>query len=307
MAGARRPMVCLVGPTAVGKTALIARLAAEFPIEVISLDSRQIYEGLRVGTAQPTAEDLAACPHHLVDFLPCDRTYDAMRFREDFQRVWTEIHGRGRIPVLVGGAGLYLKGLEEGFLEIPGHLKADLPGIRAGIEGLDPATLARRLAAVDRESADRLHPNDLYRRRRALEIHDLTGIPMSRWMAEQRPDPCLGLDFRVFVLQRPVAELEERIRMRTSVMLAGGWVEETRQALTAYPPGCPGLRSIGYPEVISMIQGRQTPAEAEQAIVLATRQYAKRQRTWFRKLVTVGRGRPEEERFRDAIRQTLGI
>lgn len=307
MADERRSIVCLVGPTAVGKTALVARLAAERPIEVISLDSRQIYRGLRIGTAQPTAADLAACPHHLVDFLPCDRTYDAMRFRADFQRVWGEVHGRGRIPVLVGGAGLYLKGLEEGFLGIPDHLKGDLPAIRAGIAGLDPAALAKRLAGVDPGSADRLHPNDLYRRRRALEIHDLTGIPMSRWMAEQRPDPCLGLDFRVFVLQRPVTELDERIRLRTAAMLAGGWVEETRQALEAHPPDCPGLQSIGYQEVIAMIQGRMTRAEAEESIVLATRKYAKRQRTWFRKQAAVHRGRPDDPAFLDGILRILGV
>ncbi len=281
----------IVGPTAVGKTALITRLAGEAPIEVISLDSRQIYRGLRIGTAQPTAEELAICPHHLIDFVSPREKYDAMRFRSDFERVHAEIRARDGVPILAGGAGMYLTALREGFLEIPGNDPERLAEIRAKHALLTDAEVLERLRTVDPGSAARLHPNDRYRITRALEIHELSGQSMTELTAAQEPDPALGLAFPTYVLERPVQELDERIARRTDQMLAAGWIEETEEALAEHPADCPGLQSIGYREIVQMLQGDRSREDLAPAIVRVTRQYAKRQRTWFRKVDAVRRGR----------------
>jgi len=291
------PRVCpaIVGPTAVGKTGLITRLAQEHSLEVISLDSRQIYRGLRVGTAQPSAEDLAICPHHLIDFVSPTEKYDAIRFRRDFEQVYQEIIARGGRPVLVGGAGMYLTALREGFMEIPGHTPQRLAAVRQELEQLSDAEIRRRLATTDPESFARIHANDRYRSQRALEVFCIAGEPMTVLMAQQHIDPALGLEFPAFVLERPVAELDRRIAQRTAEMLAGGWLAETEAALARYPAECPGLRSIGYREIVQRLQGTLPAAELESAIVLVTRQYAKRQRTLFRHLEAAWRGHPSAD------------
>jgi tRNA dimethylallyltransferase len=293
----------IVGPTAVGKTALITALAREHPIEIISLDSRQLYRGLRIGTAQPTADELAICPHHLVDFLPPEETYDAARYRRDFCRVYEEITARGGKPVVVGGAGLYLTAIREGFFDL-GAAVRPLDEVRAELAPLDDAEIRARLHASDPGAWHRIHANDRYRSQRALEIGLVAGRPMSELSAHQHPRPALDLDFRVFVLERPVAELDARIAARTRAMLAGGWLEETRELLRQHDPDCPGLASIGYREIVAHVRGGAATdglapaqvemARVEEAIVRVTRQYAKRQRTWFRKVETEGRARPDD-------------
>ena len=283
----------IVGPTAVGKTALITKLAREFPIEIISLDSRQVYRGLRIGTAQPTADELAMCPHHLVDFLPPEETYDAARFRADFCRVHQEITARGGRPVVVGGAGLYLTAIREGFFDL-GEGGRPLADVRAELDKLGDGEIRRRLQAADQAAWSRIHANDRYRSQRALEICEVAGRPMSDLAAAQKPDPALGLEFAVFVLERPVAELDTRIAARTRAMLQGGWLEETRALLEQHDPECPGLASIGYREIVAHLRGELAPAQVEEAIVRVTRQYAKRQRTWFRKVEAAGRGSPTD-------------
>lgn len=290
----------IVGPTAVGKTALITLLAREFPVEIISLDSRQIYRGLRIGTAQPTADELAICPHHLIDFLPLEETYDAARYRRDFCRVHAEITARGGRPVVVGGAGLYLTALREGFFDL-GSEGRQLEAVRAELDALADDEIRRRLHAADPNTWHRIHANDRYRSQRALEICEVAGRPMSELAAAQHPRPALGLAFPVFVLERPVAELDARIAARTRVMLAGGWLEETRDLLTRHDAECAGLGSLGYREIVAHLQGRLAPAQLESAIIRVTRQYAKRQRTWFRKVEAVGRGRPEDDGMAAAV------
>ena len=276
-------ILAVVGPTACGKTGLVLELARRRPIEVISLDSRQIYAGLRVGTAQPTAAERAACPHHLVDFLPVDETYDAASFRRDFQRVYREIRARGAIPVLAGGAGFYLRALTDGFMDLPPRPGRDLGSVRAEVENLTMEAVNAKLGELDPDSLDRIHPHDHYRLRRALEIVLLTGTPMTAHAAAWRPDPVLGLDFRILVLEPDPSALERRISRRLDAMLAGGWIEETAAALQNHDSSAQGLQSIGYPEVIALIRGQATLRETRERILLQTRQYAKRQRTWFRK------------------------
>lgn len=288
------PCPAIVGPTAVGKTALVTALAHQLPVEVISLDSRQIYHGLRIGTAQPSGEEQAQCPHHLIDFISPDEKYDAVRFREDFSRVYDRIKGRGGVPLLVGGAGLYLKGLREGFLKIPGNSPAGLQAAREEVLQWEPDFLREKLREVDPDSYHRIHANDRYRQQRAMEIYLLAGQTMTELMAAQKPDPCLGLGFPAFVLDRPVGELDERIARRTESMLQQGWIEETETALARHDRNGPGLRSIGYREIVDHLEGRLPRNELARAIVLATRQYAKRQRTWFRNIAHAERGTAEQ-------------
>lgn len=295
----------IVGPTAVGKTGLITSLASEHPIEVISLDSRQIYQGLRIGTAQPTAEELAVCPHHLVDFVSPAEKYDAIRFRRDFERVFAEIVGRGGAPILVGGAGMYLTALREGFMRIPGSSPERLNEVRDGLDPLSVTDIRSRLEKVDPASFSSIHANDRYRSQRALEIFEISGRTMSELKSEQKPDPALGLEFPTFVLERPVKELDKRITQRTTLMLGHGWIEETKAALAQFSPTCPGLLSIGYREIVRFLQGCGPKEELAPAIVLVTRQYAKRQRTWFRQVAGIKTGRPEDEELRSMIIENL--
>ncbi len=291
----------IVGPTAVGKTGLVTSLADRYPIEVISLDSRQIYHGLRIGTAQPTAEELAICPHHLVDFVSPAEKYDAIRFRKDFEAVFVEIKARGGVPILVGGAGMYLTALREGFMEIPGHSEEKLAEVRAVLESLSDSEIRARLENADPESFARIHINDRYRSQRALEIFDISGRTMSDLKSRQKPDPSLGLEFPTFVLERSVEELDKRIAQRTDLMLNAGWIEETEAALAEHPANCPGLMSIGYREIVQTLLGDLERDELLPAIVLVTRQYAKRQRTWFRNMKCEMAGGPESEGLRRAI------
>ena len=301
--GRRCPVI--LGPTAVGKTGLITSLAKRHPVEVISLDSRQIYHGLRIGTAQPTPEELAVCPHHLVDFVSPTEKYDAIRFRQDFERVYAEIVGRGGAPVLVGGAGMYLTALRDGFMEIPGSSPERLAEVRNDLDRLSDAEVRSRLEKIDPESFTRIHANDRYRSQRALEIFEISGRSMSALKTNQESEPALGLEFPTFVLERPVEELDERICRRTRVMLYNGWIEETKTALVQYPANCPGLLSLGYREIVRFLKGDLAEIELESAIVLITRQYAKRQRTWFRHVACEFSGRPESEILRSKIREII--
>jgi len=304
-AGTQRTCPVVVGPTAVGKTRLVTTLAAHGPVEVISLDSRQIYRGLRIGTAQPTAEEQALCPHHLVDFVSPRDKYDAGRFRRDFMRAHEQIAARGARPVLVGGAGMYLTALREGFMDIPGSTPEKLAEVRAELEPLADSEVRTRLAEADPMSFERIHPNDRYRSQRALEIPALCGRTMTDLVAEQEPDPALGLAYPTFVLERPVRELDERIADRTEAMLRSGWLAETEVALESNPPDCPGLGSIGYREMVRHMKGELEAGDLAPAIIRVTRQYAKRQRTWFRHVDAVLRGHPDDDSLIEAVAETL--
>lgn len=313
MAGGSKPSgpLCpvIAGPTAVGKTGLVTTLAAEFPLEVISLDSRQIYRGMHIGTAQPTPEEMAACRHHLVDFLSPDEAYSAQRFRRDFEACWQEITGRGKLPILAGGAGMYLKAVEEGFLELPAGSEERLPDLRREIEALTDDELEHELLGADPTAAARLHRNDRYRRTRALEICRLAGRPFSELAAEQQHSPACGLRFPLVVLDRPVPDLDARIAARTRVMLDVGWIDETRGLMRKHDHGGPGLRSIGYAEIVRHLSGGLAEPDLAGTIVTVTRQYAKRQRTWFRPRPRAALGAPDSNEvlrtLRDLVRQGL--
>lgn len=281
---ARPRLVALVGPTASGKTDLGVALATRIDAEIVSVDSRQVYRRLDIGTAKPDTAARAAVPHHLLDVVEPDQHFDAARFAELGRATVSDVLARGRNVLLVGGSGLYLRALTEGLCPAP---PAD-PGIRAelarelAVHG--PAALHAELARHDEDAASRIAPRDAVRISRALEVLRITGRPLSDWQAEHafadRP-----WDVLVLVLCPPAQDLEERIARRAHQMWDDGLVAETEAVLAAgFAPDLKPLQAIGYREALEHLRGALDREQAIERMRVATRQYAKRQRTWFRAL-----------------------
>jgi tRNA dimethylallyltransferase len=277
-------MIALVGPTAAGKTPLAVELARAIGAEIVSVDSRQVYRHLDIGTAKPDARSRAAVPHHLLDVVEPDRTFDAAAYATLARSAIADVLGRSQHVVLCGGSGLYLRALTEGLCSVPAadpDLRARLHAL-AEREGLD--VLHRRLAVVDPAAAARIAPQDRLRTVRALEVLELTGRPLSEWQRAHAFDD-RPYDLLTFVLSPPSALLETRIAGRAAAMWQGGLVEETERVLAlGFSPDLPALCAIGYREAIRHLTGEIDRETALDATIRATRQYAKRQRTWFRKL-----------------------
>ncbi len=280
------PALVLLGPTASGKTAVLLELAARLPIEVISVDSAQVYREMNIGTAKPDAETLAACPHHLIDIVSPEESYSTARFREDALRLMREIAARGRIPLLAGGTMLYFKTLRDGLSALPA---AD-PTLRAQIEAAAlqrgwPA-LHAELARIDPQAARRLNPNDAQRIQRALEIVRLSGEPLAAAYAKKDEWP---LPFRLVCAALVPAQrelLHERIAARFDAMLAAGLIEEVIALRQRYrlSAALPAMRCLGYRQVWEHLEGRTDRAALRDKGIAATRQLAKRQITWLRSL-----------------------
>jgi tRNA dimethylallyltransferase len=276
----RRLVGWLAGPTAVGKTEVALRLAERRGWTILSLDSRQVYRRLDRGTAKPSAEERARVPHLLLDCLDPTERCSAGRFRALALEALASLDSRDRSALAVGGAGLYWEALTRPMHPLP----AASEEIRARhetivrLEGV--AGLYRRLAAADPETAQRLPPGDRQRVSRALEVCEITGLPLSRWIAEERAP---ALELPVVALVREPAELRERIAARCARMLASGLLEEIRGLLASgVPPDAPGLRTVGYREFLPhLLQG--APFEAcRNRFVRNSWQYARRQMTWLR-------------------------
>ncbi|TJY60927.1 tRNA (adenosine(37)-N6)-dimethylallyltransferase MiaA [Sinimarinibacterium sp. CAU 1509] len=278
------PAVLLMGPTASGKSGLALRLAQHFPIEIISVDSAQVYRGMDIGTAKPDAAEQAAVPHHLIDILDPLEAYSAARFVGDAVRLVDEIRGRGRLPLLVGGTMLYFRALRFGLSDLP---SAD-PAVRARIEAEArrdgwPA-LHRRLQRLDPLTAQRLHPNDQQRIQRALEIIELSGVSASAAFAQ----PISGagsLKLLPLALSPPLRSvLHARIERRFETMMRQGFLDEVRALYRRgdLGPELPSIRSVGYRQLWAHLAGECTLDEAVARAVAATRQFAKRQLTWLR-------------------------
>ena len=278
------PILCLMGPTASGKTGLAVELVRRLPFEIISVDSAMIYRGMDIGTAKPGPEVLAQAPHHLIDILDPAERYSAARFRDDALALMEQIRARGGLPLLVGGASLYFRALQQGLSQLPEAdpaLRAELEA-RAAREGWD--ALHRELARLDPEAARRIHPNDPQRIGRALEVQRLTGRPLSDWFREGRgaESPYRFVNIALAPPERGV--LHQRIAERFRHMLEEGLVEEVR-ALYARPDlhaALPSMRCVGYRQVWSWLAGECSETEMVERGIAATRQYAKRQLTWLR-------------------------
>jgi len=280
--------VAIMGPTASGKTAAALEIARRMPAEIISVDSALVYRGMDIGTAKPTAAERAAAPHHLIDILDPAESYSVMQFRQDAIRLVGEITGRGKLPLLVGGTMLYFKVLRDGIDSLP---QAD-PELRARLDEeagrLGVPALHARLAAIDPETAARLKPNDSQRIQRALEIHALTGQPMSQLLA-RAPKEELPFDLLPLSLEpSDRSVLHARIATRFDAMLAaeGGLLDEVRtlRARGDLHLGLPSMRCVGYRQAWEYLDGIYGVEELREKGIAATRQLAKRQITWLRSM-----------------------
>jgi len=263
---------CLLGPTASGKSRRALELAARHPVEIVSVDSAQVYRGMDIGTAKPSAEERARVPHHLIDLVDPTESYSAGRFRADAIRAVEEILARGRIPLLVGGTMLYYRALAQGIDALP----AAQPALRAQIEAraarLGWPALHAELARVDPASAARLSPNDAQRIQRALEVWEVSGEPLSA--LQRRAAQALPFRLRSYALvPEDRADLHRRIAERFDRMLRDGLVEELE-----------ALRCVGYRQVWAYLDGAYGLAALRDKSIAATRQLAKRQLTWLRSL-----------------------
>jgi len=271
------PLLIIAGPTGVGKTATAVQLAGRLGIEMVSADSRQVYRGMDVGTGKPTRAERAAVPHHLLDLIEPDERYHAARFRREAIESIDLIRERGRLPVIVGGTGLYVRALLKGLDPAP----PANPALRARMEALAAemgmAALHARLAALDPDAAGRLHPNDRVRIIRAIEKHGRGSAGGDSWARAVSPWSVL-----FFGLRQERNALNRRLEERARGMLSGGMMEEVKRLLAAgYDEQTPGMAGIGYRQFAAAAKGRMTEAEALGLMVRDTRRYAKRQMTWF--------------------------
>jgi tRNA dimethylallyltransferase len=283
-ADSRHPAIFLMGPTASGKTALACALSERFPVALVSVDSALVYRGMDIGTAKPDAATLAKYPHALVDIRDPAEPYSAADFRVDAIEAMKDIAARGKVPLLVGGTGLYFRALHQGLSNLP---EAD-PAIRERLtreaEAIGWPAMHERLRSADPAAAARIGPNDAQRVQRALEVIELTGRPLSE---QQRGGSGERFPWRVLklaLLPADRAPLHARIAERFDAMLAQGFLDEMRRLRERgdLHPDLPSMRAVGYRQAWDHLDGLTSVAEFRDRGIFATRQLAKRQITWLR-------------------------
>ena len=272
--------VYLVGPTGAGKTAAALALAERVPLEIVSADSMQVYRGLDILSAKPTPAERARVPHHLVDVLDIGEPFSAAAFKRLADEAITDIRARKKLPLVTGGTGLYIKTLTEGLFGVLAVSSGVSQRLICEVEAEGSEALHARLVEVDPEAAARIAPNDARRIVRALEVYETTGRPISAQQTEwAQPKPCLMLGLR-----RPRQDLYRRIEARVDAMFDAGAVEEVRRLVEAgIEHSRTAMQAIGVAEIIAALRGECSLDEARSRIKMATRRYAKRQLTWFRK------------------------
>ncbi|MCS5638804.1 MAG: tRNA (adenosine(37)-N6)-dimethylallyltransferase MiaA [Candidatus Marinimicrobia bacterium] len=278
-------ILTIIGPTASGKTSLAVESAKLLEGEVIGLDSRQIYEGMPLGTAQPTKNEMAGIPHHLFGFRDLSEPISAGEYAKLVRAKVKDIQGKGKSPIICGGAGLYYRALSKGIFE--GSV-SDLP-TRGRLEQAyenDPVALYERLQAIDPDYADIVHMNNKKRLVRALEIYEATGKPPSEHFRDQENNPVDTLDLFTILLNWERSILTQRIAQRTQEMLDNGWIEEVETLLKKQKgkgSSFPALNSIGYRQIQAYLNGDMTQDEMKEEIMIRTRQFSRRQVQWFKK------------------------
>jgi len=276
-------LLSIVGPTATGKTSLALRLAEHLDSEIVNADALQVYRGLDIGTAKPSREERSRVPHHLVDILEPTERFSAGDFARLARTAISEIHDRGRAALVVGGSGFYLKALFEGLSPLPRAQPEVRAQLKRRAEEEGPEILHAELAELDPETAARLPRGDTQRIVRALEVAVASGRPLSAWIADN-PAPSRPLSALHVGLTLPRAILYDRISVRVDRMVERGWLEEVRGLLAmGIPPEAPAFQAIGYRQMVRCIRGELPLDEAIDETVRATRRFAKRQMTWFRK------------------------
>ena len=276
----KEKVLVILGPTATGKSHCAIEIAKKFNGEIISGDSMLVYREMNIGTAKPSAEELAAVPHHLVDILPPEASFSVVDFKEQAQRLITEINARGHLPIIAGGTGLYIKALLEDYafnsVSENSELREQLTR-EAELQGAE--ALHARLAALDAAAAERIHPNNVRRVVRALEAA-LSGEQVNQYGASEIP-----YDALVVGLEMERSALYARINKRVDVMLAQGLEQEVRSLLErGISPDCQSMQSIGYRQMVWYLNGSLTYDEAVEKLKQATRNFAKRQITWYKKM-----------------------
>jgi len=277
-------LVIILGPTASGKSELAVRLAEGFSGEIVNADSMQMYRGMDIGTAKPSLDMQACIPHHLLGIIDPDQPFSAADFRREAERAIRDIHARGKKVLVVGGTGLYIKALTGGLIDSPAgndEIREELNRVASDLGNLE---LYDRLARVDAVTAGKLHPNDVLRIIRALEVYEMTGRPVSELRGQHRFRDAGGYCCLKLGIKADRAELYGRIDDRVEWMMAHGLVEEVRGLLAkGYSPQLKSMRALGYRQVCAYLAGEYSLDEAVRLIKRDSRHYAKRQMTWFRR------------------------
>jgi len=271
---------CLIlcGPTGTGKSELALLLAQKANAEIISADAFQVYRGLDIGTAKPTLQERQKVPHHLIDCLSPKERANAHWYAKKVRSLIPEIMARGNVPLIVGGSGLYIKAVLEWFFEVPDE--AEIMGVRKKLQNLTPEEMYCYVTQYDPESARRIHPNDTYRLRRALEVYFATGKPISLL---QQDNALFPYPFYLLGIYRTREELYRRIEERVEHIFASDFPEEVKNLKQRYDFSLPAFGAIGYRETADYLSGEMSLTQTKELIKQRTRNYAKRQMTWFRK------------------------
>ncbi len=279
------PVIFLMGPTATGKTDIAAALFKRLPIELISVDSAQVYLGMDIGTAKPSVEFLNNVPHRLIDICEPDETYSAAKFRSDALLAIDEIHAQNRIPLLVGGTGLYFRALETGISDLPDADEDVRQRLESEARDIGWEAMHARLAEIDPVSAERIHPNDPQRIQRALEIYEISGRSMTEHCEDGDASPFPFELIKIILNPGDRSNFHEKIKHRFLKMLDDGLVDEVRtfHANARFSSALPSMRMVGYRQVWNYLDEETDYEEMIEKAIVATRQLAKRQMTWLRK------------------------
>jgi len=280
-----KPVICLMGPTASGKTALAMALCRQFPLEIISVDSGMIYRGMDIGTAKPTLAEQAMAPHHLIDILDPPEVFSAAAFCDRAEKLIDSIHRSGKIPILVGGTMMYFNALQKGLSTLPDANEAIRDRLNQQAEHVGWDVLHQELMQIDPVTAARVHAHDAQRIQRALEVYYLTKTPLSVLQAQAEENKYPRRNFKnILFMPEDRAWLHQRIASRFELMCQQGFVAEVEQLLAAWPLTLmsPALRCVGYRQAASYLQGDCDYDSFCDKAVAATRQLAKRQLTWLR-------------------------
>lgn len=270
----------ILGPTAVGKSEIAISLAKKIKGEIISADSMQLYQGMNLGTAKPSADEQKLVSHHLIDLFKPDVSFNVFDYAKEAEKVIKEIHQRKKIPILVGGSGLYIRAIVDGLFENPEINLSKKSSFLKKINGLSTEELYSELKKVDSTASRKIHPNDRRRIERALEIFYTTGIPIS---VLQKEKPTRAFQTLFIGINRERKELYQRINKRVEAIFAQGFIEEVKSLLeNGYTKNLNSMQAIGYQETIVYLNGEGTLEETMELIKKNTRRYAKRQLSWFR-------------------------
>jgi len=277
----KKTVVCLIGPTASGKTEVALRLAKKINAEIISCDSMQVYKGIDIATSKPLKSQRNQIPHHLIDMVRPSQQYNAARFRTSARKIINEIHKREKLSLLVGGTGLYLRALLDGLFIGPGENRSLRKKLKQQAEKYGSAYLYKRLRVLDLQAAKKIHRNDLRRIIRALEVYQISRVPISELQKKT-----VGIrdkyDLRLFGIKRDRDELYKRIEQRVDQMFKKGLVQEIK-TLNNQRLSKTARLLLGYKEIAGFLNGKYSKDEARDLLKKNTRHYAKRQLTWFRR------------------------